>query len=335
MQYPRHIISTEQFLDRDLLQDLFTLTDHYRAADAEHAVPRPLVGKLIASLFYEASTRTRMSFEAAMRKLGGDVITTENARKFSSVAKGETLADTIRVIGGYVEAIILRHHQEGAAERAATVAPVPIINAGDGAGEHPTQALLDLYTIRSELKRLDTFRIALMGDLRYGRTIHSLVRLLTQCPNVHVYLVSPEALRLPPQYIHILNAHGIPYKEMISFEEVPRNLDVVYILRIQKERKKHSEGRRSAGKDLHEKAAPSPAAPHVLHDQLHCAPYRLDPEVLERCAPNAIILHPLPRTNELDPAVDRSPRAAYFRQARNGLYLRMALLSRVLAPNHF
>ncbi|MBI4433724.1 aspartate carbamoyltransferase [Candidatus Uhrbacteria bacterium] len=311
MEYPKHVISTEQFLDRALLEDLFQLTNHFLRADAEHAVPRSLEGRMIMSLFYEPSTRTRVSFEAAIRKLGGDAITTENAREFSSVTKGETLTDTVRVIGGYVDAIVLRHFEAGSAALAAAASPVPIINAGDGAGEHPTQALLDLYTIRSELKRLDTFRIALMGDLRFGRTVHSLVHLLTQCRNIHVYLVSPEALRLPPKYIQLLAAHHIPHEEVASLHAVPRDLDVIYLLRIQKER--------------------FPTA--TDYEQLHTS-YRLDPEVLERYAPNATIMHPLPRQQELDPAIDLNPRAAYFRQARNGLYVRMALLSRLLAPRH-
>lgn len=303
-----HILSTSQFLDRALLDDLLALADHFRTAKRERVIPRHFEGKLLASLFYEPSTRTRLSFEAAMRRLGGEVITTESAGHFSSAVKGETLEDTIRVIGGYVDAIVLRHPEIGAAARAASVSPVPIINAGDGAGEHPSQALLDLYTIKTELGRLEGFTIALVGDLLFGRTIHSLVRLLTLLRGVTVLLVAPQELGIPAEYIELLRAHDIPVHQVDDVRHAAACADVLYVTRIQKER------------------LPPNLDPETVRDA-----FIVDQSVLDVLLQRSIIMHPLPRVRELPPAVDADPRAAYFRQAHYGLFVRMALLSRILA----
>lgn len=238
-----------------------------------------------------------------MLKLGGSVIMTESAGHFSSAVKGETLEDTIRIIAGYSDIIVLRHRESGAAARAAAVSPVPVINAGDGAGEHPTQALLDLYTIRKELDRIDDFAIAMVGDLRYGRTIHSLIYLLSLSKKVKLFLVSPKELRLPALYKTFLKDHRISFSETDNLKNILADIDVLYMTRIQKERFAHPR--------LYERVKNS---------------FIFDTNLLARLPEHAIIMHPLPRMNEIDVVVDRDPRAAYFRQAKNGLYIRMALL---------
>lgn len=303
----RHIISTRQFLDKRLVNDIFKIADGFERAERKGKTPKSLRGKILACVFYEPSTRTRFSFESAMLKLGGGVIATENAAHFSSAIKGETLEDSIRIIGGYSDIIVLRHPASGAAARAAAVSPVPVINAGDGAGEHPTQALLDLYTIRKELKRMDGFAILLAGDLRYGRTIHSLIYLLSLSKNIKVFLASPKELRLPAQYKTFLKEHDIPFSETDRLESILPYSDVLYMTRIQKER--------FSSVRLYKKIKDS---------------FVLDAPLLKRLPKHAIIMHPLPRVNEIARAVDADPRAAYFRQAKNGLYIRMALLVMLL-----
>lgn len=304
----KHIITVRQFLRRELAERVFDLADRFRSAETRKRLPSLLKRKLMASVFYEPSTRTRFSFEAAMLRLGGEVISTESAAHFSSAIKGESLEDTIRVIGGYADVIVLRHYEKGAAAKAAGVSPVPVINAGDGSGEHPTQALLDLYTIKKEFGRIDDFTITMTGDLRYGRTVHSLIQLLSLCKKVKVVLVSPKELKLPQEYKTFLNARGLPFSETERLDDVLPHVDVLYVTRIQKER--------FASPRLFEKVKDA---------------FVIDKKVAAKLSKKAIIMHPFPRVNEISPEVDQDPRARYFQQARNGLYVRMALLKLLLA----
>lgn len=264
--------------------------------------------RLMATLFYEPSTRTRFSFEAAMHRLGGQVITTENAREFSSVSKGETLEDTIRILNGYADIIVIRHYEMGAAQRAASVSQVPVINAGDGAGQHPTQALLDLYTIEKEIGRIDGLRIAMVGDLAQGRTVRSLSYLLGKFDGVKIYFVAPDLLRMKDDILHYLSERHVEFEEESNLEKVLPQVNVVYQTRVQKERF----GDRIA-------------------DYENCRGlYVIDAAALALMRHDAIVMHPLPRVGEISMDVDEDPRAAYFRQAQNGLFVRMALLKAVL-----
>jgi aspartate carbamoyltransferase catalytic subunit len=262
----------------------------------------------MATIFYEPSTRTRLSFEAAIAKLGGDIISTENAKEFSSAAKGESLEDTIRIVSGYADVIVLRHYESGAADRAAKVSPVPIINAGDGPGQHPTQALLDIYTINKEIGKLDGISIAMVGDLSYSRTVRSLAYLLAKYKNIKIYFVAPEVVRMREDIKEYLDEHAVSFSEETDLVKVSSKVDVIYQTRIQKER---------FGEKLddYEKAKDK---------------YIIDKEILKYMKKRAIIMHPLPRVNEIKIEVDKDPRAAYFRQAQNGLYIRMALLKMIL-----
>lgn len=302
-----HIISAKQFLDTKLLDEIFSLADVMAKKDKEKRLPNSLKGKILASVFYEPSTRTRFSFENAMLKLGGGVVSAENAGQFSSAIKGESLKDTIRIISGYADVIVLRHPQEGSAKIASEVSAVPIINAGDGTGEHPTQALLDIYTIKKEIGKIDGLVIAMVGDLLYGRTIHSLLYLLALYKDIKIYLVSPHQLMLPESYKDHLLQKKIEFKEGTNLEAILKELDVLYVTRIQKERFK--------SKREYEKVKNS---------------YIIDKDELKKLKKDAIIMHPLPRVNEISSEVDNDSRAVYFRQAKNGLYVRMALLQMIL-----
>jgi aspartate carbamoyltransferase catalytic subunit len=266
-----------------------------------------LAGSVMAALFYEPSTRTRLSFEAAMLRLGGQTMGTDNAREFSSAAKGETLEDSIRIVSGYSDVIVLRHSEEGAARRAAAVSSVPIINAGDGPGQHPTQALLDLFTIRAELGRIDGVRVAMVGDLANGRTVRSLTYLLSKFREIKVWFVAPEQVRMRQDLKDHLDEHDVPWKETEDLNSVLPAVDVVYMTRIQKERFADPESY-NAVKGV----------------------YRIDKDAMARMRDHAVLMHPLPRVDEISPEVDDDPRSAYFRQARNGLHIRMALLERLL-----
>lgn len=299
----KHIISVEQFLDTDVLDSIFQITDEMIMNDRAKKLPDSLRKKVLAIVFYEPSTRTRFSFEAAIYKLGGEVVTTESALHFSSVTKGETLRDTIKVISGYVDAIVLRHPEKGSTKIASEVSSVPIISAGDGIGEHPTQALLDLYTIKKELGRVGNLRIALVGDLLYGRTIHSLIPLLALYKQVKIYLVSPRELQLSKEYKDYLRKSGVDFEEITDLENVLNKVDVLYSTRIQKERFKSQQE----------------------FEQIKDA-YIIDQQTLDKLKETAVVMHPLPRVNEISPEVDNDKRAAYFRQTKNGLYIRMALL---------
>ena len=303
----KHVISSKQFKDNRVLDEVLDLAGHLEASVKNGTLGKPLQGKVMASLFYEPSTRTRLSFESAMWQLGGRVVGTESAGHFSSVTKGETLKDTVRIIGGYADVIVLRHDQEGSALEASEVSPVPLINAGDGPGQHPTQALLDMYTIRKEFGRLENLKIAFVGDLMYGRTVHSLAYLLAQRKGVEFYFVSPVDIRMRRDFIKHLDDWGIPYKEITDLDECISDVDVLYVTRIQKERFR------------------SVKEYERLKD---C--FNVDRKIVSKMKESSRVMHPLPRVNELKEDVDSDSRAAYFRQAQNGLYVRMALLKMLM-----
>lgn len=301
----RHVIESQQFT-RSLLEDLLARADDIKREP--HRFSGRLNGRVMAALFYEPSTRTRLSFEAAMLRLGGQTMGTDNAREFSSAAKGETLEDTIRIVSGYADVIVLRHNEEGAAKRAAAVSTVPVINAGDGPGQHPTQALLDLYTIRDELGRIDGIKIAMVGDLANGRTVRSLTYLLSKFRQIKIWFVAPPQVAMRDDLKAHLDEHHIAWEEGADLDAVLPEVDVVYQTRIQKER------------------FANPADYMALKGI-----YRIDNRALGLMRKYAIVMHPLPRVDEIAPEVDDDPRAAYFRQARNGLHIRMALLDRLLS----
>lgn len=295
----KHVLSSSQYTRKDL-EELFDLTDKVRKNPGKYS--HKLDDKMIAIMFYEPSTRTRLSFETAAQKLGAKIITTENAGEFSSAAKGETIEDTVKVVSGYADAMVIRHKADDSAEKAASVNKMPILNAGAGKGEHPTQALLDLYTIREKKGKIDGVKVAVLGDLLYGRTIHSLLKLLSLYDNIEVYGLSKEAFALPQKYIDMLKEKNIEYKKCTSFDELPKDLDVIYHTRIQAERFEGDFGKEE---------------------------YIINKEVLDTFSENTILMHPLPRVIEIAVDVDDDPRACYFEQAHNGLYVRMALLLQV------
>jgi len=299
------ILSVEQF-DRQRLAYIFGRAHEMREMVERVGACNLLQGHVLACLFYEPSTRTSASFIAAMERLGGGVIPITQGVQFSSVSKGESLPDTIRTLEQYADVIVLRHPQIGSARVAADYASVPVINAGDGAGEHPTQALLDLFTIQEELERIDSLKIAMAGDLRYGRTVHSLTRLLLQY-DVSLRFVSPEILRLPMVLMNEVIDRGVKVRETHDVADVIENADVLYVTRVQKER----------FNDL--------AQYEKVKDM-----YEITPELMQRAKDRMIVMHPLPRVGEIHYAVDDDSRAAYFRQVKNGMYVRMALLASVL-----
>ncbi|MCA3013741.1 MAG: aspartate carbamoyltransferase, partial [Myxococcaceae bacterium] len=264
-----------------------------------------LKGKILANLFYEPSTRTQSSFMAAMQRLGGSVIPISEVR-YSSVSKGESLPDTVRTLECYADVIVLRHPELGAAAQAAAAARKPVINAGDGPGEHPTQALLDLFTILEELGRLDGLTVTMLGDLKFGRTVHSLSRLLSLF-DVTLHFVSPEPLAMPEKVTTELSRRAVRFHEHRRLDDVLPQSDVLYVTRVQKER----------FDDL------------ALYESLKHA-FIVTPETMRAAKPKMALMHPLPRVGEISPDVDADPRAAYFRQMEYGLFVRMALLAMVL-----
>lgn len=296
----RHIISIGDF-DRD---DIDRMLDHAAQIDERKFDENALKGKILAALFFEPSTRTRMSFESAMARLGGSVLSV-GSMEACSMAKGETLADTIRVVSGYADAIVIRHPKEGAARLAAEFATVPVINAGDGAGQHPSQTLLDLYTIRQSMP-IDGIDVALVGDLRYGRTAHSLASALSLY-NARLHTISPTGLELPVNLAENLAERGMEIIRHDDIRDVIGNVDVLYVTRIQRER------------------FPDSASYFNV-----ASSYRITPELLADAKDHLIVLHPLPRVDEIDPRVDDSPHARYFDQSRNGVPVRMAMLMQVL-----
>ncbi len=290
-----HVLSAKQYT-KESLEVLFNLTDDIKNNPQKYA--KTLDSKIVATMFYEPSTRTRLSFETAVLRLGGKIISTENASANSSGKKGESLEDTVKILQGYADAIVIRHSSDTWPEEAAQIATVPIINGGAGKGEHPTQALLDVYTIREQRKTLDGVKVAILGDLLNGRTIHSLLRMVSLYDNVEVYGLSKECFALPEEYIEMLKERGIKYKKCTSFDEIPNDVDVMYHTRIQSERFEGDFGREE---------------------------FIINKKVLNRFSDNTIILHPLPRNEEISTDIDDDPRAFYFKQAHNGLYVRMAL----------
>jgi aspartate carbamoyltransferase catalytic subunit len=297
----KHVIESQQFTV-PLLMELFE-----RSQGMERVVARggslDYQNKIMATLFYEPSTRTRFAFEAAMYRLGGKVLSTEQARVFSSAVEGERMEDLIRIVAGYADVIVIRHHQEGGARRAAEVSRVPVINAGDGeGGQHPTQALLDLYTIYRE-RPLNGLSVAFIGELDKGRTARSLTYLLAKFERVKIFFVAPPQLQMKPDILEYLDRHGVRYELESDIDRVVGVADVLYQTRIRPDR---------------------------AADPTSLRKYTIDSTVLQRMKPSAMILHPLPRTVELDNTVDSDPRALYFRQAINGLYVRMALLTMLL-----
>lgn len=304
--YGKDIISVKQF-GRDDLEYIFGVAHEMRGMVERIGTFDLLKGKILANLFYEPSTRTSSSFTAAMERLGGSVIPI-NEVKYSSVSKGESLPDTVRTLECYADVIVLRHPETGSAAIAAKAARKPVINAGDGVGEHPTQALLDTFTIFEELSSgsVDGMTVTMLGDLKYGRTVHSLARLLSLY-NVRINYVSPEILRMPKEVMEEVSAKGIAQAEFNSLEKVLPETDVLYVTRVQKERFE------------------DPAD----YEKVKGA-YVIDPEIMKAAKQNMIVMHPLPRVGEISVDFDEDPRAAYFRQMEYGLYVRMALLAMVL-----
>lgn len=300
----QHILAVGQFARVDL-EYIFAVAEEMRTMVERVGTVDLLHGKILANLFYEPSTRTASSFTSAMERLGGSVIPISEVR-YSSVAKGESLIDTVRTLECYSDVIVLRHPETGAAATAARYLKKPLINAGDGTGEHPTQALLDLFTIQEDLGRLEGLTITLLGDLKYGRTVHSLSRLL-RLYGAKLNYVSPEILRMPPALIEELRTAGMQQKEYRELNEVLPETDVLYVTRVQRERFENPED----------------------YDTVKDA-YVITPETLKRAKKEMVVMHPLPRVNEISVEVDDDPRAAYFRQMEYGLYVRMALLLMVL-----
>jgi aspartate carbamoyltransferase catalytic subunit len=297
--YHRDVISI-----KDLQSDQIQLILNIAKKIKQKPLPHLLQNKIIAHCFFEPSTRTRLSFETATLKLGGQVIGFASDESIS-VQKGETLYDTVRVISEYADLIVIRHPKEGSACFAAEVSPLPVINAGDGANQHPTQALIDLFTIQECQKQLDRLSIALVGDLKYGRTIHSFVQVCAFF-NMRLYLVSPEILSLPESICDVLKKQGVRFSFHQSLEEVIPKVDILYMTRIQQERFSESEY-------------------EFVKNQ-----YVLTPELLNKVKPNLKILHPLPRVDEIAIDVDKTPYAHYFAQAANGVPVRQALLTLLL-----
>ncbi|WP_038906852.1 aspartate carbamoyltransferase [Dickeya oryzae] len=300
--YKRHIISIN-----DLSRDDLELTLKVAASLKAHPQPELLKHKVVASCFFEASTRTRLSFETAIHRLGASVVGFADSSNTSLGKKGETLADTISVISNYVDAIVMRHPQEGAARLATEFSSgVPVFNAGDGANQHPSQTLLDLFTIQETQGRLSNINIAMVGDLKYGRTVHSLTQALAKFDGNRFYFISPDALAMPDYILNMLKEKNIPYSLHTSIEEVVPQLDILYMTRVQKERLDPSE---------------------YINIK---SQFILRAADLGNARANLKVLHPLPRIDEITTDVDSTPYAYYFQQAGNGIYARQALLALVL-----
>ncbi|MEZ4555425.1 MAG: aspartate carbamoyltransferase [Caldilineaceae bacterium] len=302
--YGQDIVSVSQF-DREKLDYIFKVAHEMRVMVERFGSADLLQGKILANLFYEPSTRTSSSFMAAMLRLGGQVIPINNVQ-YSSVTKGESLPDTVRTLESYSDIIVIRHPEVGAAATAAHYASKPVINAGDGVGEHPTQALLDQFTIIEELGRVDGLKVAMVGDLKYGRTVHSLTKLLVNY-DVEFSFVSPEILQMPEDVLDVVRTGGHTVQLTDDVRNVIGEVDVLYVTRVQKER----------FTDL------------AQYDRVRDH-YVIDEELMTQAKERMIVMHPLPRVNEISYAIDNDPRAAYFRQMRNGMYIRMALLAAVL-----
>ena len=294
-----HILSCKQFT-RESLEKILDLAKDIKSNPNKYK--NALENKIIAPMFFEPSTRTRLSFETAALKLGAKKITTENAQN-SSVKKGETLQDTIRVLAGYADCIVMRHSQDDAAEIAASVSTVPILNAGSGKKDHPSQSLLDIFTIREKKGSIDGIKVAILGDLVNGRTIHSLLEILTLYKEVQVFGLSKPCFKLPEKYIELLSNNNIKYTECTNFEDLPKDIDVLYHTRIQQERFEGDLGKEE---------------------------FIINKFVLNKFSQKTFVMHPLPRLNEISEDIDDDPRAIYFEQAHNGVPVRMAMYLTVL-----
>jgi aspartate carbamoyltransferase len=305
--YGKDILSVKQFTRHDL-EYIFGVAHEMRVMVQRVGSFDLLKGKILANLFYEPSTRTSSSFTSAMERLGGSLIPI-NEVHYSSVAKGESLPDTVRTLECYADVIVLRHPEVGASERAAKYARKPIINAGDGIGEHPTQALLDLFTVYEELGEPDGLTVTMLGDLKYGRTVHSLARLLSLY-EVKINYVSPDILKIPAEIISEVDGKGIHQAEFTTLETVIPDTDVLYVTRVQKERFENQSDY-----------------------ELVKSAFIITPDTLSAAKERMIIMHPLPRVGEISMEIDDDPRAAYFRQMEYGLYVRMALLAMVLGKS--
>jgi aspartate carbamoyltransferase catalytic subunit len=300
----RSVVSINDLSD-DEIRLILDTADRIALLAAKDQHPDLLGGWVLATLFFEPSTRTRLSFESAMKRLGGDVIGFSEGAS-TSATKGETLADTIRMVSGYSDAAVLRHSREGAARMCTQFATIPIINGGDGAGQHPSQTLLDLFTIRRHFGKIEGVKVALVGDLKYGRTAHSLAYALARF-GAQLTFVAPRSLQMPPEIVRHLEDRGVRPRIESSLEAVVPEADVLYMTRIQKERFPDPEE--------YEKVAGT---------------YRLTVAALKPAKSHAIVLHPLPRVDEIDTAVDGTAHAKYFEQAQNGVHVRMALLALVM-----
>lgn len=305
----KHILKSQQFSRKWLEEEFFPLSSQMKQAVLSGKRLADLDGKIVSLLFYEPSTRTRTSFQQAALKLGAQVVSTENAKEFSSAVKGETMKDTTRIMNAYhFDAIVIRSDYEGAAEEAAEVSKAPIINAGDGAGQHPTQALLDIYTIYEKFGGVDGIKVALVGDLKYGRTVRSLSYLLGKFSNIHIYLVAPSSLQMREDILKYYKEHTVTFEKTDSLARVADKADVIYMTRAQKERMKDGEMANGEG-------------------------VRLTKKILDKVSKESIILHPLPRSddfNELPEEFTGDSRVVIFKQAENGLFTRMALLKMII-----
>lgn len=302
----KNIISIKDFEREDvdyILEEASKLEDIAKSRE----VSEELKGKILGLMFFEPSTRTKMSFETAMKRLGGDGIGFENSGS-SSVSKGESIADTAKMFEGYCDALVIRHELEGVSKFVSDIVDVPVINAGDGAGQHPTQTLLDLYTIKKEIGKIDDLKIALIGDLKFGRTVHSLSNALGLYKNVKIYLVSPQELKMPQEVLHDINKTNIEYEEVDSIEKIIDKVDVLYVTRIQKER----------FGDIDD------------YSKIKGA-YVINKKMLE--GKDVIVMHPLPRIDEIDGDVDNTKYNKYFTQAANAVPVRMAILKTLIKNN--
>jgi len=296
----RSLVSITDYNREDYLEVLERATEFEK-----YPTQNLLSDKIVATLFFEPSTRTRLSFETAVQRLGGRVVGFSDASS-SSVSKGETLKDTIKMVNNYVDLIVMRHPLEGSARYASEVASVPVINAGDGANQHPSQTLLDLYSIRKTQGTLENLNIFMIGDLKYGRTVHSLLMAMSYF-NPTFYFIAPEALKMPVEYKIYLQSHGIRFFEYPDFLDFIHEADIIYMTRVQKER----------------------FSDPIEYEKNKNA-YVLNNAMLENTRPNVRVLHPLPRVNEIDIDVDSNPKAYYFTQALNGVFVRQAIISKVL-----
>ncbi len=300
----KDILHGNQFTKKDIYS-LMKLASEFEKEIKRKSIIPLLKGKILATLFFEPSTRTRLSFETAMQRLGGGVISMGSVEG-SSVAKGESLIDTVKTVSQYADIIVLRHPKIGSATEAANATDIPVINAGDGSGQHPTQALLDIYTIFKEIGNLKNLSISLVGDLKYGRTVHALVEVLSLF-NIKMFFVAPQSLRMPVEITGRLKERGVDIIETEDLISSAKESDIIYVTRIQKER----------FSDISE------------YERLKDA-FIIDNEFLKKVNKKLVIMHPLPRVNEINPEIDSYEGAAYFRQVKNGLYIRMALLANVL-----